>query len=230
MGAPDALRHRRRHIAQIGDHRRLAPTGGDGIAGALRCVVGGGKGLHLQCANGEGLPRPEGPHPPLRQRELAPHGSGGAAAGVQRHVQLLGESGKPGDMVGVLMGHQHAGEALGRNAQRLQGGGNPPGGNPRVNEHMSGPVGHQGTVATGSAGQGCKCQHKQSLLYGRSGFLGTQTEGRLCRPSRTQINTISPRWPPPARRQGLPPRGYPRPLPRACAQYPHSPVQCGECC
>ena len=53
---PDAAEHRPGHIAQVGDHRRLPPPGGQGVAHALRRVVGGGEALNRQPADGKALP------------------------------------------------------------------------------------------------------------------------------------------------------------------------------
>ena len=160
LGAPDALRHLVGDMAQVGDHRRLFPSGRQGVAGALSGVVGGGEGLHVHPAQGKPLTRGKGVEHLLQEGNAVAQLHPGAPAGIYRHRQLLGHGGQPGDVVGVLMGDQHGGQGLGVHPHGFEGGGDPAAGDACVHQNMGVSAAHQQAVAAGAAGEGTKFQHK----------------------------------------------------------------------
>ena len=147
-------------MAQVGDHRRLAPALRQGVAGALGGVMGGGEGFNVNGADGEGFPRRKGVEHLVQEGDAVAQLPPGAPAGVDRYLPLLGQGGETGDVVGVFVGNEYGGQAGGVDAQPFQGGGDPAAGDAGVHQNVGVAVAHQQTVAAGAAGQGAQFQHK----------------------------------------------------------------------
>ena len=120
--------------------------------------MGGGKGLDPQFPQGEGFPRGKEAAQPFFGNGGYFHGQGiqGGSGGIHRQAQLLGEGGKAGNVVGVLMGDENSGQGCRVHPKAAQGGGDAPGRDARIQQDMSLAAGDQGGVAAGPAGQGDK--------------------------------------------------------------------------
>lgn len=111
--------------------------------------MGGGKGLDPQFPQGERLSGGKEAAQPFFGNGGYFHGQGiqGGSGGIHRQAELLGESGKAGNVVSVLMGDEDSGQGCWVHPKAAQGGGDALGRDARIQQDMSLAAGDQGGVA-----------------------------------------------------------------------------------
>ena len=154
------IQHPLGDIAQVGSQGHLVPIARQSIAYAGRGIMGGGKGLRPDPADLHSLPRGHRAAQVFQERDAVTQLAQGGRSGIHRQTQVLGQSSKARDMVGVFVGDEHRGQLLRRDAQFLQ-----PAGDSRVQKDMGAANGHHGGIAAGTAGQGTDF-HSNSPLPG----------------------------------------------------------------
>ena len=102
------IQHIVRDIAQIGDHGGGPAFGGDGEAHGLGGIVGDGEGGDVKRPQVRDPARREGGEEVFHGGDAVAELSSGAGAGENGQAVLLGEGGKTGDMVGMLVGDTDA--------------------------------------------------------------------------------------------------------------------------
>lgn len=118
----------------------------------------GGKGLHIQTAQGKGAPRGTGMEHILQGSDAVTELAGGAGTGIDRKPELLGQGGEPRDVVRVFMGDEHAGEGFRLHPQGAERPTDAAAGDARINEDVLAPSREQDAVPGGTAGQSGECQ------------------------------------------------------------------------